>query len=115
VSSGSGPHLSSREDSRATTCTVAPDLTSLLGRALEPPCNLRFRTLPPCQKGSGAVTCLKHKKNLAGMPKQLDLCVFKACTHISKTLDIRVIMDLQNMWIDDTFNAYMMCGQTATV
>jgi hypothetical protein len=49
------------------------------------------------------------------MPKQLDLCVFKACTHISKTLDIRVIMDLQNMWIDDTFNAYMMCGQTATV
>jgi hypothetical protein len=76
VSLGSGPCLPAREGSGAATCPLAPDPTSLLGRALELPRIPQLRTLPPylgglrrCYvyhgtgpclptlKGSGAATC----------------------------------------------------------
>jgi hypothetical protein len=78
VSSGSGPHLPTREGSGATMCTVARDPASLLGRAPVRHYLLRHLTLPPCWDGSDAVTCptapcgpraSSIKKNLDGIPK----------------------------------------------
>jgi hypothetical protein len=51
-------HLPTGEGSGATTCPMAPDPASLLGRALAPPCVPRLRTPPPCSEGSDAATCL---------------------------------------------------------
>jgi hypothetical protein len=51
-------HLPTGEGSGATTCPMAPDPTSLLGRALALPRVPRLRTPPPCWEGSDAATCL---------------------------------------------------------
>jgi hypothetical protein len=41
--------------------------------------------------------------------------MFPMHTHVSKAPDARAIMGLQDVRVDSTINAYMTCGQAATV
>jgi hypothetical protein len=101
VSSGFGPRLLIEVGSGATMCLEAPDLASLLRRALTLPRVLRLQTHLPTGKGSSAATrtvvpneswasCIK--KGIAGLPIQLGSHVSKACLCVSKAPDTRAIM-----------------------
>jgi hypothetical protein len=133
------PCLPAKVGSRASTCPVAANSTSLIGRALMPPCVswlqtcwegsgvpcvLWLRILPPYQEGSSAATrpavpyeprASSIKKNLASLTVQLGSHVSKAHAHVAKTPDISAIMDLQDMRAGSAFNAYKKCGQAAIV
>jgi hypothetical protein len=57
MSHGSGHRLSAQEESGATMCPTAPDATSLLGRAPEPP-SVPWLRIPPARSGGlSAVVC----------------------------------------------------------
>jgi hypothetical protein len=101
MSSSTGPCPSAEVGSRAATCSAAPDPTSLLG-------GIRATTRPTVLCGSRASNI---KKSLAGLPVQQSAHVSNACMHISKAPDVRIIMDLQDVW----GNACKMCGYAATV
>jgi hypothetical protein len=133
------PYLPVKVSSGAVTCPMASDLASPIGRAPTPPCVpwlrnheegsgtphvLRLRIHPPYQEGSGAATRLavqcglratNIKKSLAGSPVRLGSHVPNACTHVSKALDIIVIMGLQDVQIGNAFNDCKTCGHTTTV
>jgi hypothetical protein len=124
VSSGFRPHFLAREDSGAATCNMAPDPSSLLGRAPVSSRALRLRTVSPCREGSGATThpmvpyrlwTSSIKKNLPSLVMQLSSRVSKVHMHVSKSPDARVIMGLQDVRTSCVFNACKMSGQTATV
>jgi hypothetical protein len=126
VFSGSGSHLPVRKSSDATTCTVAPDPTSLQWRVLVRHVSYNFESCLPVGEGSGAsrvlhlgimppyredfgattacptVSCGPRassiKKILAVLTVRLDTHVPNACTLVSKAADIRAIMGMQDVW-----------------
>jgi hypothetical protein len=55
------------------------------------------------------------QKSLAGLPVQLGQHVPNARAHISKALDIKAIMGLQNVRACSAVNAYKTCKQMAIV
>jgi hypothetical protein len=142
VCSGSRSHLPDRKGSGTVICTVAPNPTSLQGRAPVHHVSyssgsclpigegsgashvLRLWILPPYREGSSAtiacpvISCgpwaLNIKKNLASMHVQLGLHVPNIRAHVFKVLD-RTIMDLQDVWVGSIFNSCKTCEQTATV
>jgi hypothetical protein len=107
------PYLPAKVGSYVVTCPVAPDPTSLLGRALAfprvswlrtlpsrralvPPCVPRHQTPPPCSGGlrrchvsrsSLWAANLKNKESLPGIPMRLDSSVSKACPHVTEMPD----------------------------
>jgi hypothetical protein len=125
------------------TCLTAPDPASLQGRApvRHVSCSsgscllagegsglphvLRFWIMPPYRKGSDAGTACHEvpcgprasniKKNLAGLPVRLSTCVPNARTHVSKALDVRAIIGLQDVRTGSVVNACKTCGHVATV
>jgi hypothetical protein len=131
MSHGSGPCLPVREGSGTATCHTAPDLASLLEKALmlsrvtrlwtPPPCSggLQFCHMPhgsgpclPAQEGSGAITCLATlrglhaltiKKGLADLPMQQDSRVSKTRLHVTEAPTRR--------GADGVIMTYKPCGQ----
>jgi hypothetical protein len=115
-------------------CTVAPDPTSSqarvpvrhvsysYGSCLPPressgaPRVPQLWILPLYQEGSGAVTACPAvsygprassiKKSLADLPVQLASHVPNARTHVSKVLDVKAIMGLQDVRAGSVINAY---------
>jgi hypothetical protein len=55
------------------------------------------------------------KKSLVGLPMQLGTHVPNVRAHVSKVLDIRVIMGLQDVWAVSAVNAYKACRQIVIV
>jgi hypothetical protein len=120
----SGPDISAWEGSSATTCTMASEPATLLGRAPAPSHVLRLWILPPYQEESSAamhpmVPCglraSSIKKSLAGQPVQLGSHVSIAHTHVSMAPHTRAIMGLQDVREESTYNACKTCGHAATV
>jgi hypothetical protein len=120
VSDASRSCLTYKKGSDAATCTMAPNLLGGL-RCTACPVALDPASL---QGGLQAATCpavpcgpraSNIKKNLAGLPVQLGSHVLNARTHVFKALDVRVIMGLQYVQTDNTFNACKTCGHAATV
>jgi hypothetical protein len=111
----SGPHLLDEVGSGVAMCPVALDLTSRLRWALVLPHVLWLRTQPLDHGGSQCyhasrghqwVMGLNYiKKGLAGLPMHLGSCVSKKRAHISKALDLRAIIALQDV---------LTCGYSAT-
>jgi hypothetical protein len=105
-------------------CPMAPDLASYLMRALTLPCILWLRTSP---LGWGGLRCyhvshdflwaqvLSIKKSLADLLVKLGTLVPNARANVSKKLDIRAIMGLQDVQTDSVVNAYKACGHAATM
>jgi copper chaperone CopZ len=96
-----------------------------VGESFGASCVLQLQILPPYREGSGAtitysaVSCgscaLNIKKSLASLAVQLNSDIPNTRMHISKVPGIKVIMGLQDVRADNTFNACNMCGQTAIV
>jgi hypothetical protein len=68
VSRGLGPRLLAELSSVAATCSLAPDLTSLLRWAPALPCVPWIQVLHPREESSGAVTC-SSAPDLASLPR----------------------------------------------
>jgi hypothetical protein len=105
VSHGTASRLPAREGSGTATYHTAPDLASLLGRAPALPCVTQL-----CGPQTSRI-----KKDLDGIPMQLDSRVSKACLQVSMVPNIRAIIGLQDMWVGSTVNACKACRQAATM
>jgi hypothetical protein len=90
---------------QSTTYSVALDPASLLGGL-----QAAMRPAVPCGPRASNI-----KKSLAGLPVRLDPCVPNVHAHISKTLDVRAIMGLQDVRAGSAVNACKICGQVATI
>jgi hypothetical protein len=87
MSYGSGPRLSAEVSSDAVMCPTVP--------------------CAPCTTNI--------KKSLADLPVQLGMHILSARAHVSKALDVRAIMGLQDVRAGSAVNACKVCGQAATV
>jgi hypothetical protein len=86
---------------------------------------LRLQTLPPYREGSGATTACPAvpcgpwasniKESLADLPVRLDPHVPNARAHVSKAPDVKAIMGLQDVRVDNAINVCNTCGHVATV
>jgi hypothetical protein len=104
---------------------MALDVTSRLRWAPTLSHVLWLLTLPPGQGGSQCyhtshspqwIVDLRYiKKGLAGLHMQLCSRVSKAHAHVPKMSDARVIMGLQDVWINDDIITCKTCGRDATV
>jgi hypothetical protein len=82
---GSGPRFLAEVGSGAATCSVAPDLTSRLGRALALP----------------RVPCLPVG--------------YRFQAHVFKMPHVRAIMRMQDVQADNVVNTYKACGHASIV
>jgi hypothetical protein len=107
-----GSRFPAREGSNIATCLVAPNHASPMGglRCFHMSCGSEPRL--SAKECSGAVMCLTAlnglwptwiKKGLAALSTQLDSCVFKARSRVTKAparrADMRRHYHLQDMWI----------------
>jgi hypothetical protein len=100
VCRGSGP-------AGSALCPVASDTAFLPG-------GLWCRHLMPC--GFLWTVGLKHKEKRSKPACAASLShVPNACAHVSKEVDVRVIMGLQDVRTGTTFNACKMCRHAATM
>jgi hypothetical protein len=90
---------------RCAACPVASDPASQLGGLWDTMCH----AVP----GGSRATSIK--KSLADLPVQLGLRVLNERAQASKVPDIRVSMGMQDVRVDNIFNACKTCRQTATV
>jgi hypothetical protein len=90
---------------RYAACPGRPDSASLLG-------GLRAAMRPAVPCGPRATNI---KKALAGLSVRQCLPVPNARAHVSKTLDVRAIMSLQDMRAGSAVHAYKTCRYAATV